>query len=280
MGDYNTISFERDENIATLTLDRPESLNAISIEMSEELEHVIDRVDGDRDIDFLVLQGADDTFCAGDDITEMPEWGDPADVMHRISLYQRLAQNVKHLDQITVAAVDGYATGGGLELTMCCDFVVATDRAKWGMPEVNWGITPGWGGTTQLTRYVGLRKAKEVNLIGALYPAEDAVEYDLWNRIVPPEELDDEVARLIEVLESKNRQTLRQLKFVLNYGAETPMPLAMGFERINEGLSASNAWDVGPVSDSEPGEGLEAFREKNELYERRRDLSDDFWIEE
>jgi enoyl-CoA hydratase len=276
---YQDLQFEIDGNIASITLDRPDSLNALSINMSDELEDAVDRVKGDRDVDFLVFRGADDTFCSGDDITEMPEWGDPADVMQRIGIYQRLSQEIEHLDQVTIAAVDGYATGGGLEITMACDFVVATERAKWGMPEVNWGITPGWGGTTRLTRYVGLRKAKEVNMIGAIHPAEEAVDEGLWNRMVPADELEDEVASLIEVLESKNAQTLRQLKFVLNYGAETPLPLALGFERMNEGLSASNAWGVGPVRDSEPGEGLEAFRSKNDRHDRLRELSDDFWVD-
>jgi enoyl-CoA hydratase len=276
---YDDIRLEKDGGIATITLDRPDSLNSLSINMSDELADAIETIKGDRSIDFVVFKGANETFCSGDDITEMPEWGDPTDVMHRISLYQRLSQEIEHLQKVTIAAVDGYATGGGLEITMSCDFVVATERAEWGMPEVNWGITPGWGGTTRLTRYIGLRKAKEINMIGALHPAEEAVEEGLWNRAVPADELGDEVASLIEVLESKNMQTLRQLKFVLNYGAETPIPVAFGFERMNEGLSASNAWGVGPVEDSEPGKGLEAFSEKNEYYERVRELSDDFWVD-
>ena len=277
---YEDIRLEQDEGIATITFDRPESLNSLSINMSDELADAIETIKGDRSIDSVVFQGADETFCSGDDITEMPEWGDPTDVMHRISLYQRLSQEIEHLQKVTIAAVDGYATGGGLEITMSCDFVVATERAKWGMPEVNWGITPGWGGTTRLTRYIGLRKAKEINMLGAIHPAEEAVEEGLWNRAVPADELDDEVASLIEVLESKNMQTLRQLKFVLNYGAETPIPVAFGFERMNEGLSASNAWGVGPVEDSAPGKGLEAFRDKNEYYEKVRELSDDFWVDD
>jgi enoyl-CoA hydratase len=277
---YQDIRLERDGGIATITFDRPDSLNSLSIGMSDELEDAIERLKGDRSIDFVVFTGANNTFCSGDDITEMPEWGDPADVMDRISRYQRLSQEIQDLQKVTIAAVDGYATGGGLEITMVCDFVVATERAEWGMPEVNWGITPGWGGTTRLTRYVGLRRAREINMIGAIHPAEEAVEEGLWNKAVPAEDLDTAVASLIEVLESKNMQTLRQLKLVLNYGAETPVPLALGFERMNEGLSASNAWDVGPVSDAEPGEGLEAFRSKNEKYERLRELSDDFWIED
>ena len=277
---YDDVRLEKDGRTATITLDRPDSLNALSINMSDELEEIVGSLKGDREIYYVVFKGADNTFCAGDDITEMNEWGDPMDVMQRIDIYQDLSKEIEHLDQVTIAAVDGYATGGGLEITMACDFVVATERAEWGMPEVNWGITPGWGGTTRLTRYIGLRKAKEVNMLGAVRPAKEAVDDGLWNRMVPAEQLEEEVDDLIEVLESKNQQTLRQLKFVLNYGAETPLPRALGFERMNEGISSSNAWDVGPIEDSEPGEGLKAFREKNEKYERLRELSDDFWVDD
>lgn len=276
---YNDLRFDIDDNVATITLDRPDSLNSLSINLSEELGDAIESLNGNRDVDFVVIRGANGTFCSGDDITEMHEWGDPADVMHRISLYQRLSREIEELDQVTVAAVEGYATGGGLEITMACDFVVATEDAKWGMPEVNWGITPGWGGTTRLTRYIGLRRAKEINMIGAIQDAEKAEEWGLWNRVVDPDDLEEEVEDLLEVLESKNQQTLRQLKFVLNYGAETPLPLALGFERMNEGISASNAWGLDPIRDSEPGEGLRAFREKNDMYDKVRELSEDFWAD-
>ena len=98
----------------------------------------------------LVIQGAGDTFCAGDDITEMHLWGNADGVTRRVRLYQRMANALEELDKATVAAVDGFAVGGGLEITMACDFVVATGRAVWGMPEVDSAMTPGWGGTTRM----------------------------------------------------------------------------------------------------------------------------------
>jgi enoyl-CoA hydratase len=103
-----------------------------------------------------------------------------------------MADTLADLDKVTIAAVDGFAVGGGLEITMACDFVVAAARARWGMPEVDVGITPGWGGTTRLTRLIGRRMAKEVNLLGALHPAARAVELGLWNRVVDSELLGDE----------------------------------------------------------------------------------------
>src|SRR5438270_616704 len=129
--------------------------------------------------------GAGGTFCAGDDITEMSRWGDANGVMRRVAGYQHMADTLERLDKVTVARVDGYAVGGGLEITMACDFVVAAASARWGMPEVDVGITPGWGGTTRMARLVGRRMTKEVNLLGALHPARRAADLGLWNRVVP-----------------------------------------------------------------------------------------------
>ena len=149
----------------------------------------------------LVIQG--ETFCAGDDITEMHSWGDASGVTRRVRLYQAMANAIEELDKVTVAAVDGFAVGGGLEITMACDFVVATKRAVWGMPEVDVGITPGWGGTTRMARLIGRRMTKEVNILGALHSATRAVQLGLWNRAVPNDRLEAEVDALIEVLLSE-----------------------------------------------------------------------------
>src|SRR5207248_9753934 len=168
----------------------------------------------------LVIRRPGGTFCAGDDITEMGQWGTAEAVMRRVHGYQHMANVLEEVDKVTVAAVEGYAVGGGLELTMACDFVIAAASARWGMPEVDVGITPGWGSTTRLARLIGRRLTKEINLLGALHPASRAAELTLWNRVVPDEQLDREVDRLIELLLSKNQQALRQLKFIINSGVE------------------------------------------------------------
>src|SRR5438034_11015701 len=109
---------------------------------------------------------------------------------------------------------------------MACDFVIATESARWGMPEVDVGITPGWGGTTRMTRLIGRRRAKEINLLGALHPAGRAVEWGLWNRVVSDDRLEAEVARVLELLAAKNQQAMRQLKFIINNGAEADLHTA------------------------------------------------------
>jgi enoyl-CoA hydratase len=231
-----------------------------------------------RSLRVLVIDGAGETFCAGDDISEMGAWGDANDVVRRVRSYQRMANELEALDKMTVAAVDGYAVGGGLEITMACDFVVATERARWGMPEVDSGITPGWGGTTRLTRLIGRRMSKEINLLGALHPARRAVELGLWNRTVPDGLLDAEVGRLCEVLCSKNQQALRQLKVMIDKGAEGDLDAAQGFELLSAGFSAAvnGAWEI---DDSDAGAGIREFAEKGALWGRRRELARDFWAD-
>ena len=275
---FEQLIYEEKENIAFITLNRPKALNALSMKLSDELVTVIEVIRKSIKIKFLVIKGAGNNFCVGDDITEMMKWGDANDITRRARYYQNMANQLEELDKITIAAVDGYAVGGGLEITMACDFVIATERAKWGMPEVDVGITPGWGGTTRLARLIGRRRAKEINFIGALHTAKRAVEWNLWNRIVPNDKLEDEVNKLLEVLKSKNQQGLRQLKFIINRGVECDLYSAQGFEVLSAGLTGavSGMWKI---KDADQGLGIIAFSKKNELWENRRSLARHFWVD-
>ena len=274
--EFTQLTYQEQRGLARITLARPEVRNALSMRLSAELLEAIELVGRSRQITALVIAGAGSTFCAGDDITEMPEWGDANDVMRRVRLYQQMADSLEDLDKPTIAAVDGFAVGGGLEITMACDFVIATERARWGMPEIDSGITPGWGGTTRMVRLIGRRMTKEINLLGALHPAIRAVELGLWNRVVPDDCLEAEVDRLLEVLASKNQQAMRQMKLIIDKGADADLHTAQGFELLSAGLGAalSGAWQV---EDSDAGEGVRAFASKGELWRRRRELGRDFW---
>ena len=191
---------------------------------------------------FRSISGAGGNFCAGDDLSEMASgaWGNANQVMRRVRMYQDMANTLEELDKITVCAVDGWCVGGGLEITMAADFVVATHRARWGMPEIDWGITPGWGGTTRMARLIGRRMTKEVNLLGALHPAQRALELGLFNRVVDDDRLDAEVEALIDVLLSKNQQGLRQLKFMINRNFEADLYTAQGFEAFSSSGASSS----------------------------------------
>ena len=274
----NLIYEEREKTTAFITLNRPAVKNALSMKLSDELVSAIELVRKSRKLKFLVISGAGNNFCVGDDITEMPRWGDANDITRRARYYQNMANQLEELDKITIAAVDGYAVGGGLEITMAVDFVIATERSKWGMPEVDVGITPGWGGTTRLARLIGRRRAKEINLLGALHSCKKAVEWNLWNRLVPNDELDNEVERLLEVLKSKNQQGMRQLKFIINRGVECDLYTAQGFEVMSAGLTGAvnGMWKI---RDADQGKGVIGFSRKDGLWQTRRRLAKDFWVD-
>ena len=169
---------------------------------------------------------------------------------------------LEDLTAVTIAAVDGVCTGGGLELTLVCDFVIATDRSRWGMPEIDWDITPGWGGTSRLPRYAGRRKAKEWNLIGALFNAATAERHDLVNRVVAPADLGAEVDALCRVMLEKHPLTIRRTKFIMNKGVDLHVSGALAFEV--------------PITPFAGTAGIAEFTDRD-ARERRRRLSKNFW---
>jgi enoyl-CoA hydratase len=272
---FERLILETEDDLARITLNRPASHNALSIQLSAEFLEALRWVQASEEVKFLVIQGAGGTFCAGDDITEMPTFGNANQVMRRVRLYQEHANTLEELDKVTIAAVAGFAVGGGLEITMACDFVIATESAQWGMPEVDLGITPGWGGTTRMARLIGRRRTKEINLLGALQSARRAVELDLWNRVVPDGSLDGEVNALLEVLRSKNQQAMRQLKYIINNGVEADLHTAQGFEALSATLIAA----LGGMTDipDNDRDGIAAFAAKDDLWQHRRGLARNFW---
>ncbi|MBN2846459.1 MAG: enoyl-CoA hydratase/isomerase family protein [Deltaproteobacteria bacterium] len=275
---FEQLIFKEEGDTARITLNRPDALNALSIKLSDELVAAIEMVRQSVSVKFLVINGAGNNFCVGDDITEMDKWGNANMIMRRVRYYQNMANQLEELDKITIAAVDGYCVGGGLEITMACDFVIATERARWGMPEVDAGITPGWGGTTRMARLIGRRRTKEINMLGALQKARRAVEWNLWNRLVPDEMLDEEVEKLLEVLQSKHQQGLRQFKFMINRGVECDLYTAQGFEALSAALTGAinGMWEI---DDADKGAGVSGFWDKDGLWQNRRRLAQTFWTD-
>jgi enoyl-CoA hydratase/carnithine racemase len=259
---YQNLILERTGSVTTLTLNRPEVHNALDRALSAELNRAVREIRDDRNCRVVILQGAGETFCAGDDITEFNTWT-PDDPYWQVRKYQETVQMIEDLTPITIAAVDGVCTGGGLELTLVCDFVVATDRSRWGMPEIDWDITPGWGGTSRLARIAGRRKAKEWNLLGALFNAATAERHDLVNRICAPENLHREVAALTQVILAKHPITTRRTKFILNHGADLHISGALAFE-------------VPIMPFPLDGQGIHDFTDKQARQDRRR-LAKNFW---
>ncbi|MGO9157662.1 enoyl-CoA hydratase/isomerase family protein [Mycobacterium sp.] len=270
---YKDLILDRAGAVTTITLNRPDVHNALDRALSAELNRAVREIRDDRQCRVVILRGARETFCAGDDITEFNTWT-VDDPYWQVRKYQETVQILEDLNPVTIAAVDGVCTGGGLELTLVCDFVIATDRSRWGMPEIDWDITPGWGGTSRLARFVGRRKAKEWNLLGALFDARTAERYDLINRICGPGDLDGEVARLTEVVLAKNPATLRRTKFILNHGADLHISGALAFEVPImpfpiDGLDSST-----PLN--KVTQGISDFTNKKAREDRRK-LSKNFW---
>jgi enoyl-CoA hydratase len=251
----------REGPVTTITLNRPECHNALDREVSAELNAAVNEISVDRECRVVILRGAGDTFCAGDDVKEFNDWA-PEDFIWQVRMYQDTVTMIDNLVPVTIAAVDGVCTGGGLELTLVCDFVVATNRSRWGMPEINWDITPGWGGTAKIAKFAGRRKAKEWNLTGAMFSAAVAERHNLINRLCEPEVLDREVEALVEVMLAKNPATLQVTKYFLDKGADLDLASSMIFE-------------VAPPRRFER-EGIADFVEKGSRDQRRK-LVMNFW---
>lgn len=260
MSDEQKLLVERSGPVTTVTLNRPHVHNALDRDLSEQLNRAVRKIRDDMECRVVVFQGAGNTFCAGDDVAEFNTWDEEISG-RQIRMYQETAKVMEDLTAMTIAKVDGIAVGGGLELTLVCDFVVATDRSRWGMPEIDWEITPGWGGTSRLAWFAGRRKAKEWNLIGALFDAKTAERYNLVNRLTTPGQLDAEVQALIEVLLEKNPRTLERTKKCLNYGADN----------IAVGLSLESEWIGRHRTD-----GIADFPDRDRR-EQRRKRSKAFW---
>ena len=174
---------------------------------------------------------------------------------------------LEDLDCVTIAAVDGVCMGGGLELTLCCDFVLATPSSRWGMPEIDMGITPGWGGCTRMQRFVGRRKCKEINLLAYEFNGRDAKDFGLVNRLVEPADLEGEVQTLVDLMLAKNRYAIRRTKFVLNKAAEGHLAQATAFE-----VPIDPAAGIG-----EDAEGIRNFADKAAGWKDMRSRSRGFW---
>jgi enoyl-CoA hydratase len=181
---YENVTVERDGPVAVVTLNRPQALNALSYALVKDLSLAMQELDREEEIRVMIVTGGEKVFAAGADIKEMADRG-PFD--------QRIHERLDYRDQINriskpvIAAVSGFALGGGCELAMSCDIIIASETARFGQPEVNLGIIPGSGGTQRLTRVVGKHRAMELVLTGDIISASDAERLGLVNRVVPVE---------------------------------------------------------------------------------------------
>jgi len=250
MPEYTTIITETRGRVATITLHRPEALNALNGTLVRELIDAALGFDADPEIGAIVLTGSAKAFAAGADIKEMvdnsyaemavggpfPGWGG----------FERMRTPI-------IAAVAGFALGGGCELAMMCDIILAADTAKFGQPEINLGVTPGFGGSQRLPRAIGKYKAAEMVLTGRMMGAEEAERSGLVSRVVPAEELLAEAAKVAETIASKSLPAVYAAKDALQAAQEMPLSEGLRFERLT--FAAQFATE-------DQKEGMRAFAEK------------------
>ena len=226
---YENILTETRDAIGIITLHRPQALNALCNDLMDEVTHAIEGFEADDNIGCMVLTGSAKAFAAGADIKEMAgkSYADAMRMDFITANWEAAARARKPI----IAAVAGYALGGGCELAMMCDFIIAADTAKFGQPEINLGVIPGAGGTQRLTRLVGKSKAMEMCLTGRMMDAEEAERVGLVSRIVPADDLLDEAVAVAEKIAEKSRPSVLIAKECVDAAYEMTLREGVHFER-------------------------------------------------
>jgi enoyl-CoA hydratase len=253
LDNLENLLIERDGAVATITINRPKVLNALNLQTLDELRRAILAVKDDDGVRAVILTGAGEkSFIAGADINELSVQTPTGGRDHAMR-GQHVLDLIENLGKPVIAAINGYALGGGCELAMACTLRIAADTAKLGQPEINLGIIPGYGGTQRLSRLVGRGRALELLLTGDQISAIDAHRLGLVNRVVPAAELMTDVRRLAATLAAKAPMAVRYIIDAVNKGLEMPIPDAQVFEATLFGLVAST---------EDMREGTKAFLEK------------------
>lgn len=248
----STILLEKQGDIATLTFSRPQALNALNQDMLMELSDAITEVERDDSISVLVLTGAGRAFIAGADIAQMRDL-QAVEGRRFSNLGSSVLLRLQDLPRPTIAAINGFALGGGCEVAMCCDIRIASEQAKFGQPETSLGIIPGFGGTQRLPRIVGMSRAKELLYTARTIDAQEALSIGLVDRVVKPEELMPAVYALAEQIADNAQHAVRAVKRVVNMGMQCDVGTALTLESEAIGICFSTDDQL---------EGMTAFLEK------------------
>ena len=226
---FETIETRVEGNVCVITLSRPEALNALNSQLAGELSQAVRDADADSAIGAIVITGSEKAFAAGADIKEMAELGF-AEVYNEDKISAGFLA-VENCRKPVIAAVAGYALGGGCELAMMCDFILAADTAKFGQPEITIGVIPGIGGTQRLTRFVGKSKAMEMCLTGRMMNAEEAERSGLVSRVVPAADLVSDAIETAQKIAGFSQPVTKMTKECVNRAYETTLAEGVLFER-------------------------------------------------
>ncbi|HSF92305.1 MAG TPA: enoyl-CoA hydratase [Paracoccaceae bacterium] len=250
---YETILTEVEDHVGLITLNRPKALNALNNQLLGELAQALTAMDGDKDVRCIVITGSEKAFAAGADIKEMAEKSFVD--MFGTDYFSPETDAILRVRKPIIAAVNGYALGGGCELAMTCDFILAGDGAKFGQPEINLGVMAGIGGTQRLTRFVGKSKAMEMNLTGRMMDAAEAERSGLVSRVVPAKDLVAEAKATAAKIAAKSLHSVMAVKESVNRSYEMTLREGLLFERrVFHSL----------FSTEDQAEGMAAFSEKRE----------------
>lgn len=256
----NNLLMEVENEIAVVTINRPKSLNALNSETLAELDACFSEISERKDIKVVILTGSGaKAFVAGADISEMVN-ATPAEGRKMGMLAKEAFLKLETMPQVTIAAVNGFALGGGCEISMACDIRIASDNAKFGQPETGLGILPGFGGTQRLARLVGKGRAKELIFTCDMIDANEAYRIGLANKVVPQAELLDTCKAMAEKIMSKGSYAISLAKEAINTGTETDLSSGLTLEADLFGLAFST---------DNKKEGMTAFLEK-----RKANLTD------
>lgn len=256
---YETIIVEVDSHVALITLNRPDALNALNDVLLGELISALAEAEANDKVRCIVLTGSEKAFAAGADIKMM---GEKSFVeVFSVDLFGDVAEAFMRTRKPIVAAVSGYALGGGCELAMMCDMIVAADTARFAQPEINLGVMAGLGGTQRLTRFIGKSKSMDMNLTGRFMDAEEAERAGLVSRVVPAKKLREEALGVAAKIAEKSMNTIMAVKEAVNRSYEVPLREGLLFERrVFHSLFATE----------DQKEGMAAFVEKREAQFRDR----------
>jgi enoyl-CoA hydratase len=251
---YEHLLIDREDNIAVLTINRPDKRNALNDDIVAEIGAAMDELAGDDDVRAIVITGAGEkAFVSGADIRMLQDLKTSAQAVANSRRGQAMTLKVERMAKPVIAAINGYALGGGLELAMACDIRIAADTARVGQTEINLGVSPGYGGTQRLSRIVGKGMAKLMILSGDMIDAQEALRIGLVQRVVPLSELKDEAKALAKKLATKPPLTLAACKEAIDLGLEVDLERGLSIESLEFGaLCATEDYQ----------EGTSAFLEK------------------
>lgn len=251
--EFKDTLYEKKDGIATITINRPAALNAMSVETVQEIIARLEDAEKDENVKVVVITGAGEkAFCVGLDLKTVQN----ITVVQGVEtsrLGQKLTLMIEELGKPVIAAINGYALGGGLELAMACDIRIASENAKVGQPEVNVGLIPGWGGTQRLPRFVGKGIAKELIFTGRMIDAKTAETMGLINKVVPMENLKSAVEEIAKEIMSKSPIAIKLVKELVNISTETDLRIGLTHEAEAFGVLSST---------EDYKEGVSAFIEK------------------